>query len=108
MNRTGIIEKSSKPTKGKSKLETEMKEETTELLKKNKIETVQEANIVANLNDKRSYNAKTDYNKQSLKTDQKKQSSKISKETNIAGTNKTKEGDFKTNKDEKNLVSVKT
>ena len=108
MNKTGIAEKSSKPTKGKSKLETEMKEEITELVKKNKIETIQEANIVANLNDKRSYNAKTDYNNQSLKTGQKKQSSKISKEANIAGTNKTKEGDFKSNKDEEKLVSFKT
>ena len=107
MNRTEIIEKSSRSTKGKSKSETVTEEEINELVTKNeKIETIQEANIAANLIDKRNYNVKTDHN-QSLKTDQKKQSSKIRKGPNIAGTNKAKEGDFKTNKDEEKSVSFK-
>ena len=107
MNRTEIIEKSSRSTKGKSKSETVTEEEINELVKKNKkIETIQEANIAANLIDKRNYNVKTDHN-QSLKTDQKKHSSKIRKGPNIAGTNKAKEGDFKTNKDEEKSVSFK-
>lgn len=108
MNRTEIVEKSSKSTKGKSKSETGTEEEINELVKKNKkIETIQEANIAANLIDKRNYNVKTDHNNQSLKTDQKKQSSEIRKGPNIAGTNKAKEGDFKTNKDEEKSVSFK-
>ena len=107
MNRTEIVEKSSKSTKGKSKSETVTEEEINELVKKNKIETIQEANIAANLIDKRNYNVNTDRNNQSLKTDQKKHSSKIRKGPNIAGTNKAEESDFKTNKDEEKSVSFK-